>query len=151
MKHYFGLKYNANHKQQSSKIIHMNKKTDRKHENDSMNETIEVKEKSFHSIRAKKTNNYKCNSIIVLNKHGTSTDTTPVNESKVIKENKPIKKLSKYVKIGGAVSSRVKVVSKPSSASRQENHNQNFMNQSNFLKQRRGSTMTSCSNSTSRY
>lgn len=70
-----------------------------------------------------------------------------------MQEMKPIKKLTRYMKIGGSGSgsTRTKVSTKPSSASRQETH-PSFMNNSlHSLQQRRGSTMTTCSNNTSRY
>ena len=56
------------------------------------------------------------------------------------------------MKIGanGSGSTRTKLNTKPSSASRQDNH-PSFVGTEGFLKQRRGSAMTTCSNNTSRY
>lgn len=53
------------------------------------------------------------------------------------------------MKISGNSSNRTKISSKPSSASRQEAPT--FIHQSAFLKNRRGSTLTTCSNQTTRY
>lgn len=121
LKHYFGIKYNHMQQKSNQKIIQMKKKTYRKVEWD---KTI-----------------------------SSSTEFTNAgSKNKVVKETKPIKKLTRYMKIGGSGSgsTRTKISTKPSSASRPESHT-SFMNNTTFLKQRRGSTMTTWSNNTSRY
>lgn len=121
MKQYFGAKYNQIQQRSNQKIIQMKKKTYRKIECD---KTISSSTES--------------NNVVFKNKP--------------VKEAKPIRKLTKYMKIGGngSGSTRTKVSTKPSSASRQETH-PGFMTQSSLLKQRRGSAMTTWSNNTSRY
>ena len=147
MKHCFGVKYSAGCTKLNQKIIQM-KKTERKIDNDSINEPAEQNDKSFHSIRTR-IGGSKGSSIIVLNTAGNSVNSNHI-ESKQTKECKPIRKLWKYMKKGAAVSSRVKVVSKPGSTSRKESL-ESFMNESSYMKKRRGSTLTSCSNNTSKY
>jgi hypothetical protein len=121
MRQYFGAKYNQIQQRSNQKIIQMKKKTYRKIECD---KTISSSTESNNAAF----------------------------KNKSVKEAKPIRKLTKYMKIGGTSSgsTRTKVSTKPSSANRQETHPA-FMNQSSLLKQRRGSTMTTCSNNTSRY
>ena len=61
-------------------------------------------------------------------------------------------KLTKYLKIGGSGNASIKAkISNTKWNSTRQNEDSWIINKSNYIKQRRGNTMSSCSNSTSMY
>ena len=98
---------------------------------------IQMKKKTYRKIECEKT-------------ISSSTESNNiVSQSKQVRDSKPVRKLTKYMKIGssGSGTSRAKMSSKQSSSNRQNTS----LNQTSILKKRRGSTISTSSNNTSRY